>query len=208
MSFRVVVVDRDRPVSVFSAYQSCLFNCGERTRVAMMSGSPASSTLSMSPPVLRSDTIAALDSFLSSRAQAEKQFQELLDARLHDEDEADRAPISVDDFRRLFGEDWQMSQFWSVISTIAVLLVVPDAGNAGTRRHLHILWHGRSTKLYHREIGLPFYAVRLSMLLSDTCTQPGSTSATCSKSTLASRSWLGRAGSSTTLTSPTMCHRV
>jgi hypothetical protein len=80
----------------------------------MIPDSPTSSTLSISPPTLRSDTLSALNSFLSSRAEVEEQFQALVDKRTQNTEEADSSPLSVDEFRRLFGEDWQKSQFWCV----------------------------------------------------------------------------------------------
>ncbi|KAG6910641.1 hypothetical protein DXG01_009151 [Tephrocybe rancida] len=88
-------------------------------------GSPRStatfSSFSSSPPQLASDTLALLDSFLSSKAEEEKRFQDLAEqaaARVaslalnaHVE-EPDPPMMSVDEYRLAFGEDWQLSQFW------------------------------------------------------------------------------------------------
>lgn len=91
------------------------------------SGSPDSSTsqASGSPPLqLDPSTLALLDSFYSERDEAEKKFQELEEAahaRLlkaqagedaNEENEPEKEMMSVDEFRALFGEDWQLSQFW------------------------------------------------------------------------------------------------
>ncbi|KAG6844591.1 hypothetical protein H0H87_005607 [Tephrocybe sp. NHM501043] len=79
------------------------------------------SNFSSSPPKLASDTLALLDSFLSSKAEEEKRFNDLAEqaaARVaglalkgHVED-ADPPMMSVDEYRLAFGEDWQLSQFW------------------------------------------------------------------------------------------------
>ncbi|GJN93340.1 hypothetical protein Rhopal_006393-T1 [Rhodotorula paludigena] len=74
-----------------------------------------------SPPLqLDPSTLAALTSFLDERADAERQFAEL-EKKAHErlvaaqEGQADadeERMMSVDDFRKMFGEDWQLSQFW------------------------------------------------------------------------------------------------
>ncbi|GAA5970107.1 hypothetical protein JCM8115_001242 [Rhodotorula mucilaginosa] len=87
-------------------------------------GSPTtSSTRSDSPPLqLDPSTLAALSSFYDEQAEAERQFQELekkaherLVAAQEGKDAGEKEPekmMSVDEFRKLFGEDWQLSQFW------------------------------------------------------------------------------------------------
>jgi hypothetical protein len=81
------------------------------------------SELSSSPPKLDPNTIALLDSFLTSKAEEERRFNELaeqaaariaglaLDAHT-DEEEVEKPMMSVDEYRLAFGEDWQLSQFW------------------------------------------------------------------------------------------------
>lgn len=85
------------------------------------------SGLSSSPPKLDLNTIALLDSFLSTKAEEERLFNELaeqaaariaglaLDAHADEEgvvEEGEKPMISVDEYRLVFGEDWQLSQFW------------------------------------------------------------------------------------------------
>ncbi|GAA5915954.1 hypothetical protein JCM5296_002218 [Sporobolomyces johnsonii] len=94
-------------------------------------GSPKSDRSSSPPPQLDPSTLALLTSFYQEREQAEQQFRELeekahkrmLKAKMAEggeaaegadegkEGEEDRM-MSVDEFRSLFGEDWQLSQFW------------------------------------------------------------------------------------------------
>lgn len=91
--------------------------------------SASTSTLSSSPPKLDTNTLALLDSFLSSKAEEERRFNELaeqaaarvaklaldldIDAEVEDEEGEDVKPMmSVDEYRLAFGEDWQLSQFW------------------------------------------------------------------------------------------------
>ncbi|GAA5887199.1 hypothetical protein JCM3774_000621 [Rhodotorula dairenensis] len=83
-------------------------------------GSPGSSRSSSPPLQLDPSTLAALSSFYDEQAEAERQFQEL-EKKAHDrlvaaqEGKPAGEPeqmMSVDEFRRLFGEDWQLSQFW------------------------------------------------------------------------------------------------
>ncbi|KAG5651765.1 hypothetical protein H0H81_007547 [Sphagnurus paluster] len=79
------------------------------------------SEFSGSPPKLASDTLALLESFLSSKAEEEKRFDDLaaqaaarvasLALNVHIE-EPDPPMMSVDEYRLAFGEDWQLSQFW------------------------------------------------------------------------------------------------
>lgn len=87
------------------------------------SPSPSRSSRSRSPsPPLQLDpnTLALLNNFYSERTQVEEEFAALeakAQARLdRAKDQADGGEaeerMSVDEFRRLFGEDWQLSQFW------------------------------------------------------------------------------------------------
>ncbi|KAJ7671857.1 hypothetical protein B0H17DRAFT_1335405 [Mycena rosella] len=65
------------------------------------------STMSSSPPALDPNTLALLDSFIASKTEEERRFNELA------EQAAARKPmITVDEYRLAFGEDWQLSQFW------------------------------------------------------------------------------------------------
>ncbi|SCV69627.1 BQ2448_2647 [Microbotryum intermedium] len=101
-------------------------DAGGSTRSRSASASP--------PPQLDPATLAILAGFLHEKDEADRQFQELSErvdkrrraARTGGEvdddaqgqgadgvDGADKAPMmTVDEFRRLFGEDWQLSQFW------------------------------------------------------------------------------------------------
>lgn len=85
--------------------------------------SPASSASGSPPPQLDPTTLALLDSFYNERTAAEQKFQELEEAahaRLlkaqggegAEQDDEAKEMMSVDEFRSLFGEDWQLSQFW------------------------------------------------------------------------------------------------
>ncbi|KAG5643001.1 hypothetical protein DXG03_001778 [Asterophora parasitica] len=82
------------------------------------------SGFSGAPPKLASDTLALLESFLSAKAEEEKRFNDLAEqaaARvaslaLHVHIEEDPPMMSVDEYRLAFGEDWQLSQFWSIRS--------------------------------------------------------------------------------------------
>lgn len=90
-----------------------------------MPGSPrsvASSEISDTIPVLDPSTLSALDSFLTNKADEEHRFQELeqqaserLASLASDGGEEDKPMMSVDEYRRAFGEDWQLSQFWLAI---------------------------------------------------------------------------------------------
>lgn len=85
--------------------------------------SPTLSSRSDSPPLqLDPSTLAALSSFYDEQAEAERQFQEL-EKKAHERLVAaqegkdagggvEEKMMSVDEFRKLFGEDWQLSQFW------------------------------------------------------------------------------------------------
>lgn len=78
------------------------------------------SDFSGSPPSLNPATLALLDDFLSSKAEEERRFQQLMAERdmegvtaLQDTSATrDKAMMSVDEYRLAFGEDWQLSQFW------------------------------------------------------------------------------------------------
>lgn len=77
------------------------------------------SGISGSPPSLDPSTLALLDSFLSSKAEEEKRFNDLAEqaaARVAslalNLGEDDPPMMSVDEYRLAFGEDWQLSQFW------------------------------------------------------------------------------------------------
>ncbi|POY74161.1 hypothetical protein BMF94_2735 [Rhodotorula taiwanensis] len=106
------------------------------------SDSGSSSRSSSPPLQLDPSTLAALSSFYDERAEADRQFQELekkAHERLVAAQEQGRDAVwsrlgnrnrnrltmvdgpnqlepepimSVDEFRKLFGEDWQLSQFW------------------------------------------------------------------------------------------------
>ncbi|KAF8887814.1 putative N6-adenine methyltransferase-domain-containing protein [Infundibulicybe gibba] len=82
---------------------------------------PSSST--SSSPALNPNTLALLDSFLSSKAEEEQRFTELSDATAGltlgygldgDGPEKVKAMMSVEDYRLAFGEDWQLSQFCTI----------------------------------------------------------------------------------------------
>ncbi|KAI5474610.1 N(6)-adenine-specific DNA methyltransferase [Pseudohyphozyma bogoriensis] len=74
-----------------------------------------------SPITLDLSTLAILDQFNRERDEAERAFQALSEkaqarldrqARGEEEEEEEEAMIDVDTFRRAYGEDWQLSQFW------------------------------------------------------------------------------------------------
>jgi len=96
--------------------------------------SPSSSS-SSPPPALDPSTLALLNSFYQEREQAEQEFRQLeekahkrllkaqnLDGNesIRDQDDQDQTStaeeedkmMTVDEFRKLFQEDWQLSQFW------------------------------------------------------------------------------------------------
>ncbi|KAJ6569332.1 putative N6-adenine methyltransferase-domain-containing protein [Mycena capillaripes] len=79
----------------------------------------SSSSLSGSPPTLDPSTLALLNSFIASKTEEEQRFKELAEeaaarvAGLSLGDEATEKPMmSVDEYRSVFSEDWQLSQFW------------------------------------------------------------------------------------------------
>lgn len=89
--------------------------------------SPPSSRSSSPPLALDPNTLALLNSFYAQREEAEAQFAELeqkAEARLRaaqeeraadeagDGEKVEEEMMTVDEFRKLFGEDWQLSQFW------------------------------------------------------------------------------------------------
>jgi len=50
-----------------------------------------------------------LNSFLSEKAAEEALFSEISSNAAH---QKEGSMISVDEYRKAFGEDWQLSQFW------------------------------------------------------------------------------------------------
>ncbi|KAK4057472.1 Protein-lysine N-methyltransferase efm5 [Microbotryomycetes sp. JL221] len=95
----------------------------------------AASDVSGSPPLqLDPSTLAILNSFLTEKTEAEEKFRKLEEqahARLVKQQDADAQAtmndssaadddqggaqepmMSVEEFRTMFGEDWQLSQFW------------------------------------------------------------------------------------------------
>uniref|UniRef100_A0A0W0GCP7 Uncharacterized protein n=1 Tax=Moniliophthora roreri TaxID=221103 RepID=A0A0W0GCP7_MONRR len=85
-------------------------------------------SLSCSPPMLDPGTQSILHSFLSERDQERALFSQLTQQTiatrgfidpgevLAGEDDEVPPMLSVDDYRVAFGEDWQLSQFWSAAS--------------------------------------------------------------------------------------------
>ncbi|KAJ7649537.1 putative N6-adenine methyltransferase-domain-containing protein [Mycena polygramma] len=83
-----------------------------------------SSSLSGSPPALDPSTLALLNSFIASKTEEEQRFKELaeeaaarvaglsLELDVDDEGTQEKPMISVDEYRSVFSEDWQLSQFW------------------------------------------------------------------------------------------------
>ncbi|KAJ6620152.1 putative N6-adenine methyltransferase-domain-containing protein [Mycena sp. CBHHK59/15] len=94
------------------------------------SSSPSpSSSRSSSPLDLDPSTLALLDSFIASKTDEERRFNELMeqasarlagiDLEFDDTDtpgEIEKPMMSVDEYRLAFGEDWQLSQFWYTTS--------------------------------------------------------------------------------------------
>ncbi|KAF8140766.1 putative N6-adenine methyltransferase-domain-containing protein [Mycena galopus ATCC 62051] len=84
----------------------------------------SSSSLSGSPPALDPSTLALLNSFIASKTDEERRFNELaeeaaarvagLSLEADDDDSAanEKPMMSVDEYRSTFSEDWQLSQFW------------------------------------------------------------------------------------------------
>lgn len=97
---------------------------------------------SSSPPLeLDPSTLAALQGFLAERDEAEEQFkaleakahQRLVAAQAQDGAEKEKM-ISPAEFRKIFAEDWQMSQFWC-----ALALLIPTVARVLTRLcHSHL----------------------------------------------------------------------
>jgi len=88
-------------------------------------GAPDSprSNFSGSPPVLNPATLALLDDFLADKLDEEQRFQQLITeqdaseiAGLQESNSISRSgekPImNADEYRSVFVEDWQLSQFW------------------------------------------------------------------------------------------------
>lgn len=108
----------DREVNMSEAV-----NIAPRSSGSPLSLSPSSSA-SGSPLQLDPSTLALLDQFLTEKTEAEEKFaklEEAAHARLvaaqngeeHGEEQGEETKmISVDEFREMFGEDWQLSQFW------------------------------------------------------------------------------------------------
>ncbi|BGP19633.1 hypothetical protein JCM10213_000090 [Rhodosporidiobolus nylandii] len=72
------------------------------------------------PPQLDPSTLAILGQFMSERAEVEEQYA-VLEKKAHErmvaaqegrQIEEDEKMISPAEFRRLYGENWQLSQFW------------------------------------------------------------------------------------------------
>lgn len=90
-----------------------------------------SSSLSGSPPALDPSTLALLNSFIATKTDEERRFNELaeeaaarvaglsLEADDEDEESSEKPMMSVDEYRSVFSEDWQLSQFWCVLSVPA-----------------------------------------------------------------------------------------
>ncbi|CDZ96375.1 Uncharacterized conserved protein [Phaffia rhodozyma] len=79
--------------------------------------SPTSSRSSSPPLTLDPATQALLDSFLSEKAEEEKRFRELAEAEAEageDEgnDDEEEVMMNVDEYRKVIGENFGMSQFW------------------------------------------------------------------------------------------------
>lgn len=69
--------------------------------------------------MLPSDTLATLQAFLSDQAALQNEFEALDGAAGQSQNTvsengstAARSALSLADYRRLFAEDWQQSQFW------------------------------------------------------------------------------------------------
>lgn len=107
---------RDHLLNLFLLNRIMLLRIPESPR----STTSSFSGLSGSPPSLDPNTLALLESFLSSKEEEERRFNELaeqaaarvaaLALNMHVED--DPPMMSVDEYRLAFGEDWQLSQFW------------------------------------------------------------------------------------------------
>ncbi|GAA5954142.1 hypothetical protein JCM3765_005302 [Sporobolomyces pararoseus] len=101
----------------------------EQPRLSSTSTSDDESGSSSPPPQLDPSTLALLNSFYQEREQQEQEFREL-EEKAHkrllktqqesetqttegetEEEEEDKM-MSIEEFRKLFQEDWQLSQFW------------------------------------------------------------------------------------------------
>lgn len=130
--------------------------------------SSAFSQLSSSPPQLDPSTLALLGSFYEERSAAEQQFQELADraaAQLSlDDEDKELEMISVDEFRALFGEDWQLSQFWYSPFPCCFPRVEPGVAKKvrcpGTRPLLRLAWPSSSGGSARRTREWPTCAAR------------------------------------------------
>ena len=94
---------------------------------SLRSVSSQSDANSGSPIALDPSTLALLNNFYEERAEAEDKFRKMEEAaharllkaqegetgqQIQDQGNDVQEMISVDDFREMFGEDWQLSQFW------------------------------------------------------------------------------------------------
>jgi len=81
------------------------------------------SNFSGSPPVLNPATLALLDHFLTDKFDEEQRFQQLIVeqeasgiAGLQKSNgiprSGEKPMMNVDEYRSVFAEDWQLSQFW------------------------------------------------------------------------------------------------
>jgi EEF1A lysine methyltransferase 1 len=62
-------------------------------------------------PVLDPSTLAVLDSFLSEKATEKALLDEII-SNSYEPEVSTNSMMSVDEYRRVFGEDWKLSQFW------------------------------------------------------------------------------------------------
>jgi EEF1A lysine methyltransferase 1 len=65
-----------------------------------------------SSPRLNADTLALLNSFLSSKAETEERLNALITSQNDQHSGSDKPMMSVEEYRKIFTEDWQLSQFW------------------------------------------------------------------------------------------------
>lgn len=83
------------------------------------------SNLSESPPKLDPSVLALLNQFISERDEEERRFKALEAeheaARIagitgadpdDEENGSDKPMVSLAEYKKAFGEDWQLSQFW------------------------------------------------------------------------------------------------
>ena len=91
----------------------------------MSSRSPSpDSNLSESPPKLDPNVLALLNQFITEREDEERRFKALeaehvaatiagaIGAGPDDEKGTDIPIVSLAEYKKAFGEDWQLSQFW------------------------------------------------------------------------------------------------